>query len=117
MANNVEPKPCGEEFPDPVSFLCRPSFETPRTRNTFGKLGTLQLAQLLRNIQRISTPFLSVKDVMLRGEIDEFRKVFAAGCGGDAYFTGFGGGATTVGGDSWVESGGGGVEEGCGGDR
>ncbi|TFY53673.1 hypothetical protein EVJ58_g9323 [Rhodofomes roseus] len=55
-----------------------PALQAPRTRLALRELRALQLAQLLRDIQRVRTPPLPIKQIMLRRELHELAKVLPA---------------------------------------
>lgn len=76
------------QFPHFIPLFRCPQLQTPRTGFTLRELRTLQLPKFLCDIQRIIASFLSVKQVMLRRQLDELLKVLAARRARDTYLAG-----------------------------
>lgn len=83
--DRFQTEPHGNQLPHLLPLPQSPHLQRPSTRLALTKLGTLQLPELLRHIQRIAEPALAVEEVVLRGEIHELREVLAARSGGHAY--------------------------------
>ena len=78
-------EPQRHKLPYPLPLPCCPPLQRPRARPAIRHLDALQLAELLRHIQRVRAPLAPIEQVMLRRQFDELREIVAARRSGDAH--------------------------------
>jgi hypothetical protein len=84
-ALRLQPEPQREQLPYPLPLARRPRLQRPCTRLALRELRALQLAELLRDVQRVPAPALAVEEVVLRRQVHELREVLPARRRGHAH--------------------------------
>ena len=71
-------EPRRHSLPQPIPLFGCPTLQTLRASLTLRELSTLQLTQLLSNIQRVRRTPLAVKQIRLRSKVHEFADITPA---------------------------------------
>jgi hypothetical protein len=73
----LKPEPGWNQLPYSLTFTYRPKFEALCTCLALGHLGAHQLSELLGNVEWIEATVFTIKDIVLRRELNKLGKLFA----------------------------------------